>query len=187
MPQTNMVDFSIAKDGVTVSASVPSEFFEKNVLPVIKHLVGGMLPPREPAAGAEPEDQGAGGGGRDFSVKMIVQHMGKNTALDILTAAAICLTLVHGRSHFSWRELLTEADTAPSYWTKARANGAENVLAVLKSRGILVEASNGNLSLGPATEAGAIEMLAKMSAEAGYHPAFTRRRGSAYAALAVQD
>jgi hypothetical protein len=182
-----MVDFSIAKDGLTVTASVPSDFFEKNVLPVIEHLVSGMVPPRERAAAAEPEEQSAVGVGRDFSVKMIVQHMGKDTALDILTAAAICLTLVHGRSHFSWRELLTEADTAPSYWTKARANGAENVLAVLKSRGILVEASNGNLSLGPVTEAAAIEMLDRISAEAGYSPAFTRRRGTASSALALQD
>jgi hypothetical protein len=90
--------------------------------------------------------------GLDLSVTSIAQRLGATTAEDVLRAAAVSLTFVHGREHFPWKDLLAEAGRATGYWTKHHPSNATKAAKRLKANSVLVELANGDLALDPSAK-----------------------------------
>lgn len=109
------------------------------------------------AAGGESTHRGAtiqntAGQGLNLSVASIAQRLNAKSADDVLRAAAASLTLVQGREHFPWKDLLAEAGRATGYWTKHHPSNATKALKRLRGTGVLVELANGELALSPAAK-----------------------------------
>jgi hypothetical protein len=153
------VEFSISKDGTSVSASVPSQYFDQKILPLIETLLDQVAQPEThsnaktsgPVEPVRPDIS--------WSVRKIAGRLAARTASDVMKAAAISLVLVHGKEQFSYEELLAELHLATGYWKKTYAQGVSGILDWLKSSGFLVETMDGHLSLSPEAEVTAAHML----------------------------
>ena len=162
MLEWKRVEFSIKKNGVSISASVSAEYFDAHVLPVITGLLEDMAarpetpvavtPAPTPVPAATPERVAEP---QALTVRAIAQRMAAHTAPDIMRAAAISLGWVQQREKFSWAELLAEVQKATGYWKKTHSDSAKHVLESLMARGTLVETTDGHYSLSPKEEADA--------------------------------
>lgn len=146
------VQFSLSKDGIAVSATVPNSYFDSNVLPIITSLLQqiGSTTTSAPTFAAPAQPTGASGAAKlNLSVRAISEKLSSKTAGDVLTAAAASITLVQQRPEFSWKELITEAGKATGYWTKYHPGNAAKSLKTLRSKGVIVELASGSLALSP--------------------------------------
>ena len=156
--QDTRITFSIAKGALSVSASVSSVFFDEKVLPVMESILLEMKSGRSPVDAAS-NSTAAHTPEIDLSVKMIASKLNARLGSDVLKAAVISLALVHGRVHFSRKEILTEAQKATGYWKRSITNNASKYLETLLSAGFIIESSTGQLSLSASGEAEARNLL----------------------------
>jgi len=172
-PAGRLIQFSIQRKDVAVSASVTPEYFEARVLPVINSLLDEIAesaaapaaPEPVPAPEAEPVfTPPPAPAGRRETVRTIAERLEANTGTDILRAAAIAITVLRGNVVFTREDLLAEATKAAGYWRKSHAKDAPQLIEYLLSRDILVETADGKLTLNPKEEKLAQEMFEKTSA-----------------------
>jgi hypothetical protein len=151
MNQSDLVQFAISKNGISVSATVSSSYFQDTVLPVMSSLLGEMS--SAPSVGTfSSTATNAQPAKINLSVKAIAQKLNAKSVTEVLTAAAASLVLVHNKEQFSWKELLAETKKASGYWTKSHATNGTKGRDTLQASGVLIENSSGELSLAPTAE-----------------------------------
>lgn len=162
---SDRVRFSIKRNGVSVSATVPAPYFDEHVLPVVSSLlseIGG------PSAGCGPSVEADRTESAEIpvlaerppmSVKTIAQKLCARTAPQILRAAAISLQVLQGKQQFSREELLAEAQLAHGFWRKTHSESAHPVLSCLLAAGTLIETFDGRYTLSADEEAAAAALL----------------------------
>lgn len=160
---SDRVQFSIKRNGVSVSATVPIAYFDEHVLPVVSNLLAEIGGPasgalEEPAVTANAPAESAER--PPISVKTVAQKLAARTAPQILKAAAISLRVLQGKEQFSRDELLAEAQLAHGFWKKAHAESAHTVLNCLLAAGTLIETFDGRYTLSADEESAATALLA---------------------------
>jgi len=160
------VKFSLKRNGISIAASVPTDYFDEHVLPIVTGLlreIGDGTTEARPVAtpAAEPsEEPRARERRRATTVRAIAQKLCARTAPQILKAAAISLRLLHEREQFTREELLAEAQSARGFWKKSHAENADEVLEYLLASGTLIETYDGQYTLSSSEEAAALALLA---------------------------
>lgn len=162
--ETKRVEFTIRKNGITVSASVPPDYFDSHVLPAIGSILDELCPQKideDAPVGSPPplaekvEDRKE----EPMSVRTIAQRLSASTAPEIMKAAAISLAVIQKREKFSLEELCEEVRKATGYWNKTHSMSTKYVLAWLTSCGALVETFDGLYSLSMGEHANAARIL----------------------------
>lgn len=167
MESSDGVEFSISRHGLAVTAKVTTEYFEKNVLPVISSLLAEMKDARSSLNRLEGPVEASRiitevdtpSGKLNLSVKSIAQKLNAKTAADVIRAGAASLVFVQAKDQFSWKELLAETQKASGFWTKSHSTNGTKARDSLQSAGVLVELANGNFTLSPSAEQDLLAVL----------------------------
>ena len=156
------VQFSLAKNGISVSATVSVQYFDAKVLPImtkllaeIAHSETGNKPAEQPQTRSEPRPERFREKEKP-SIRQVIEVLEAKSGPEVLKAAAISLTLFQETPIFTRERLLGEAETAIGHWRKAHAKTADVILDYLLASGFLVERGNGELCMAPEEEKTAI-------------------------------
>ncbi|WMT89559.1 hypothetical protein [Pelagibacterium sp. H642] len=164
--QPDRVQFSLAKNGISVSAAVSVQYFETKVLPIMTKLLAEIAgeadatPAEQPEAPQETRPERFRNKERP-SIRQIIEMLEAKSGPEVVKAAAISLTLFQQTPIFTRERLLSEAETAIGHWRKVHAKTADVILDYLLASGFLVERGNGELCMNPEEEKAAILGLRK--------------------------
>jgi hypothetical protein len=154
------VDFAIRRNGLSLSANVSEAYFEATVIPVITTILQELAgTPAADPANESAQQVATKRAETPPSLRTVIEKTEATNAAEIMKAAAVSLTLIHGKARFTREELLDEVGKASGYWRKSHAQGASHILSYLLKSGTLVESADGGLSLEPTEERKAVCLL----------------------------